>query len=588
MPRQLNHRNTKLRRLLGLRPEEKVPTLTLFANVEDEGTGDARELFVFRKVSGAIGEIRIDRAEAHFDPQAVARKITSKNGILPLNIDDAVKEIKKALESDPREYWKEVRSEGWRRDFRSFVHNGHVFGRSRVGDVWLKPPAAKSGRTFRLARRGNLRTWCKLLRIAQHSSRMRLGICAAFAAPLLHVIDLQSFMLVIAGRSKAGKSTVLLALGSIIGIGREGGLPNFNATGASLQEVAAEFNDLALPVNEIGLLGGAKRDAYQSLRSLIYRYAEGRDTSRHSKSTYATASGAAAWRGIMIASSENTIEALAELAGEKRDEGEYARAFDVPAVRDNNPTVFDSFLRLTLPQHREIWARQQLAEIREICSANHGLAFHRYATSLVEHRASLKDDTRRAMEDFLRELNGEDFSGALQHAAQNFALLYAGAAMAKRAGLLPWSLKKTRVALRTCFIDGVQEIAKTADTEKRALKTMLKCLHKLGPITKATNMKEVDGWYKESSRGRIYIVRTTRLRSWLSDLPEQERAVLRWLYEKQLLILADGKKNDLPKVEWAMKSYHHQRGGSSSQERCYQFHDPFPIIDQKDLILSEN
>ncbi len=561
--------HTELRKLLQLGPKEIVPDLTLFANAEDESSGDATEVFVFKKVSGKLGIVRIPREQACFDPKAVARMIVAKNGILPRDRDKAEKVASAASRVEPREYWLQVKADGWRPDFSAFVHRGRVIGRNRIGRLRLKASSSNSQRSYILSRRGDLQTWRRMLRLASFSSRMRLGLCAAFGAPLLKVIDLQSFMLVIAGPSKAGKSTVLLALASVIGIGQEGGLPNFNATGASLQEVAAEFNDSVLPVNEIGLLKGTKRDAYQSLRPLIYRYAEGRDTGRHSKSAFASASGIASWRGIMVASSENAVEALAELAGEKRDEGEYARAFDVPAVRPGNSTVFDRFPHHVAPEHHEAWARQQLAEIRRLCGENHGLALQRYVAFLIQHRATLKADIERAMGEFLSSLKGAERSGALQHAARNFALLYAGAVMAKRAGLLPWDLSATRKALKTCFLDGLREVARVEGTEERARKAITSHLHVLGPAASVTDLNAVDGWFKNTKRGRIFAVRTTCFRDWLSS-PEEERAALRWLHRMQLLQPKDGAKAEWPNVEWAVTWPKIGKTGT----RCYQFLDP--------------
>ena len=349
------------------RSASKEPDVGLFflANAEDEATGDAVEVYQFEKVSGGYGAIRIPRDQAFFDKNAIARMIVAKNGKLPRDLNEAIEAAKEASKAEPREHWLEVAAEGWRPDMSGYVHAGQIIGRDRVGRLRLKAPS-NVRRSYILACKGHLGGTRAMLRLARHSSRMRLGVCAAFGAPLLKVVDLQSFIKVLAGLSKAGKSTVELALASIIGIGREGGLPNFNATAASLLEVAADFNDSVFPVNEIGLLKGNKRDAYQSLRPLIFQYAEGRDTARHTKSTYASATGAASWRGIMVASSENTIEALAEMAGEKRDEGEYARAFDVPAVHSGNPTVFDRFPRNVAIQDREAWARRQLKEIRRV------------------------------------------------------------------------------------------------------------------------------------------------------------------------------------------------------------------------------
>ncbi len=542
--------------------------LTFFANAEDEATGEAVEVYRFPKVSRGYGTIRIPRDQAYFDPKATARMIVAKNGMLPRDLEKAIEIAKAASKADPREHWLEIAAEGWRPDMSAFIHSGHVIGQDRVGRLRLKAPS-NTRRSYILARKGHLSGTMRMLRIARHSSRMRLGVCAAFAAPLLKVVDLQSFMLVIAGRSKAGKSTVLLALASIIGIGREGGLPNFNATGASLQEVAADFNDSVLPVNEIALLKGNKRDAYQSLRPLIFRYAEGRDTGRHTKSTYASETGAASWRGIMVASSENTIEALAEMAGETRDEGEYARAFDVPAVRFGHPTVFDRFPRRVAPHRREAWARRQLAEIRKLCNENHGLVFHRYVKFLTQHHTTLKDDTERAMGIFLDSLDRTTLSGAQQHAARNFALLYAGAVMAKKAGMLPWGLAKTRDALKKCFMDGLQEISRIEGAECRARDALLQNISKLGILSESTVLRDVEGWFEETERGKLYSVKSPCFKKWF-DTPEEQRAALRWLHQMRLLDLKKGARCELPNTEWATKF---ARVGGKGQ-RCYKFRYP--------------
>jgi len=93
-----------------------------------------------------------------------------------------------------------------------------------------------------------------------------LAICAAFAAPLLSFTGRQSFGINLFGRAKAGKTTALLAGASVIGLGREADLPNCGATAAAKGESARMFNDMLLPLNEVGLLGGSKKKAYPEIR----------------------------------------------------------------------------------------------------------------------------------------------------------------------------------------------------------------------------------------------------------------------------------------------------------------------------------
>ena len=260
---------------------------------------------------------------------------------------------------------------------------------------------------------------------------------------------------------------------------------------------------------------------------------------------------------------------MLSLPGEKRDEGEYARAFDIPAVRQGNSTVFDRFPNNVALKDREAWARQQLARIRDFCGEHHGLAFHRYVAFLAQHRATLKGDIEEAMKEFLGSLKGAERSGALQHAARNFAVLYAGAVMAKRAGLLRWNLAATRKALRTCFQDGQGEIARVEGAEERARTAIMKRLKGLPSADHVADMNAVDGWYKDTKRGRLFAVRTTCFREWLAG-SEEERAALRWLHSAGLLQPKEGAKPDWPNVAWAVTW---PKIGKASA-RCYQFIDP--------------
>jgi uncharacterized protein (DUF927 family) len=108
-----------------------------------------------------------------------------------------------------------------------------------------------------------------------------------------------------------GKTTALLCSTSIIGIGRESALPNWNTTTASFQETARSLNDLVLPANEVGLLAGRKANAYPRIRQLIYVFSEGRDTSRHSSSRQASSLGSAHWRGVFISTAEHSFNSYA-------------------------------------------------------------------------------------------------------------------------------------------------------------------------------------------------------------------------------------------------------------------------------------
>ena len=90
-------------------------------------------------------------------------------------------------------------------------------------------------------------------------------LCAvgAFAALLLKLADRHSFGIYIFGRSKTGKSIILVAGSSVAGVGREGELLNWAATSAALGELCGLHCDRLMPINEVGLI--KKREAYAKI-----------------------------------------------------------------------------------------------------------------------------------------------------------------------------------------------------------------------------------------------------------------------------------------------------------------------------------
>ncbi|WP_131114261.1 DUF927 domain-containing protein [Lichenihabitans psoromatis] len=558
------------RDIVGVTNKDPLPPLVLLANAEDERTGDASEIYAFQKPSDRFGIEKVAREKA-FNPDSLAQALIAKNGQLPRDREAASTIVETASAKSPREHWLFVRNDGWQPNFTAFSHRGQIFGSAAKPQLILKPPLSNNTRKFALSQAGTPEGWQQVMHIAHYSTRLRLALCAAFAAPLLRVVDLQSFSIVLAGKSKAGKSTALLAAGSVIGIGLEGGLPNFNATPSALQETAAEFVDRVLPVNEIGLVSGPRKDAYQILRPLTYRYSEGRDTARHSKSAYGTDGAPLEWRGIMLVSSENTFEALAELAAEKRDEGEYARAFDVPALHSGNTTIFDSFPRGLPIEGREQWAREKLVELRRICANHHGHAFDTYVAFLVANRATLRRKVEFHMQMFMDSMRGRQLSGALQHAARNFAILYAGAAMADKAGVgSRWTAESTLVALTRCFDDGLREISNMQSVEERARAKLLHRIGSVGELPSAGDQSDCQAWYTRKPNGeRIFCVRSAHFADWFAE-PAELRAAVKWLWQSKLLSIRDGQKPDLPNTEWAITFPKLDGKGA----RSYQFKDP--------------
>ena len=164
---------------------------------------------------------------------------------------------------------------------------------------------------------------------------------------------------------------------------------------------------------------GSKRDIYPRIRSLLYAFAEGQDTARHSGSTFASAASNSTWNGIFLPNSEHSFSVLAEKAGESRDAGEYARCFDVPATADGVLTVFDRRPSDIEQSNFLGWSRKKLAALRIACEKNHGVALPPFLKFLIEKDDRGASSAREYMEEFAGALNLQTDDRALQHAARN-------------------------------------------------------------------------------------------------------------------------------------------------------------------------
>ncbi len=89
----------------------------------------------------------------------------------------------------------------------------------------------------------------------------------------------------------------------------------------------------------------------------------------------------------------------------------------------------------------------------------------------MKPETDVKAMVARYMAEFLEFLDIDIKEGALQHAARNFDLVYAGGRLAMQAGLLPWRKERLRSAITTCFKAGLRSITKAEDVATQSRRT---------------------------------------------------------------------------------------------------------------------
>jgi hypothetical protein len=361
--------------------------------------------------------------------------------------------------------------------------------------------------------------------------------------------------------SKVGKTTGLLAGTSVIGIGTESQLPNWNTTDSGFQETARVFNDLIMPANELALIKGGKKDAYNRIRQLTYWFSEGRDTSRNSASQYAIAAVSSIWRGILVSTAENSFGDLARIAGIDRDPGEYARAHDVTATHSGNGTIFD------IPPNPEMdkkefraWANKQLRLLRKACSQNYGWAIDPFIEYLINLGEKRPRYLNRRLKEFRQSVDALPKDGALRHAVDNFGTIFAGGCLAIEAELVPWDREKLKDAIGSCLQSFLDEVAFQEGVPARARRILKERASKLPPLKRVeeVGIKDLAGYSRKTAKGVLYIIPSPRFRQLFPDEGHMF-AALRWLHSIGSLKQTRGAGAPNPdNKEWAETFLSHQ------------------------------
>ncbi|MCJ2007954.1 DUF927 domain-containing protein [Methylobacterium sp. J-092] len=503
-----------------------APVVLKVAHVADEATGNAHDRFRAPTVLGGTVEFDVPCERSESGKQVLIEG--RKKGAGLANAD--LQAIEEAIAAPPERHIRHAARNGWYGPQRqAFVRQTGVVG--RIGGLQcLRPPRLKDGEpvliTFRKA--GTVQGWIDEVAMpARFSSRAILVIAATFAAPLLRILRFPSFGFNLFGANKSGKSTITTVAGSIIGLPNEAALPNLNTTTAGLLQLAGVFNDCALPLNEMALLGPK---AYEQLGPAIYALGESRDRTRHKSSTFASDIEQSSFSTIFFFNSERSIDELARQIGRERPGGEKARCLDVPALQGGRRTVFDGRPSDVSEDEFHRWALAQMVKMREGCQANHGVVFDAYLERLIALGDEVEIRARRYAAEFVHALDLHDAESEIEHAAKCISVIYAGARIAMDVGILPrpWRAVSVRRAIIRCFREA-QQTARLGDPVLLKAKERLHArLLELDLPLRDSVRPGVDLGYRWDDGGGEYVtIHATPFASWFEK--RELTAILTWL-----------------------------------------------------------
>ena len=313
---------------------------------------------------------------------------------------------------------------------------------------------------------GSLEGWQDFVaKPSRQSSCLRLSIAAALAAPFLRPIGLDSFGINWFSETSDGKTRALFAAASVPGLMGPDGLPSWADSEAAIEDLARGVRDCPMPLDDTGD-GERQMPLEDKARMLAFLIA--RNRRRRLARTYERHHnlGDREFSSIFLSTSERALGQIARAAGKQRLGGEEVRFIDIPASDANSAGIFDGHVKPT-PGKTLRETTKDLVEALRLNSIKHqGFAFRALMEKYVNDSRGL-EHIRTYKEQFEQDAVLPDQRNAHYRIRSNFAVIYAGAALAIDYEILPWKKAPTFRAIEKCMRLALATLA-TAETEPAA------------------------------------------------------------------------------------------------------------------------
>lgn len=266
---------------------------------------------------------------------------------------------------------------------------------------------------------GTLQGWqTGVAAMAAGNPMLVLGLCTAFAGPLLARCHAENGGPHLVGGSSTGKSSILKAACSVWGR-FDDYKRSWRATSNGLEAAAALFNDAMLALDEI-----SECDP-KAVGEVVYMLGNGRGKARASRA--GGARHVAQWRCSVLSNGERGIGTSMAEGGYRIKAGQEVRVFDVPCERKPG-TVWDEL------HHHASGDAFSDALVFE-AATHYGHAGRAFLEHLSRDDADMGEALRlvRGMPEFHTDGEGQE-----QRVAGRFALLALAGEVASRYGVTGW------------------------------------------------------------------------------------------------------------------------------------------------------
>ncbi|WP_157182282.1 DUF927 domain-containing protein [Methylobacterium sp. WSM2598] len=291
----------------------------------------------------------------------------------------------------------------------------------------------------RYASAGTLEQWVDAVAApAAGNSRLLLALAVAFAGPVADLLEDEGGGVNLKGASSVGKSTLLVAAGSVWGGGaRAGFTQTWRATGNGLEGVAKAHSGTVLILDELGELEA--REAGSTAYLLVNGLGKARATrdaelrARHE------------WRVMLLSAGEVGLADKITEGGKRARAGQLVRLVDVTADAGRGLGIFDDTKGMEPAPFSNM--------IKSAALKVYGTAGVGFVSGLANDPDRYAAAARRRIAEVSRNLlvGLPEADGQATRAAHRFALIAVAGEMARAVLNLPWAEGEVDGAIKTCF-----------------------------------------------------------------------------------------------------------------------------------------
>lgn len=318
-------------------------------------------------------------------------------------------------------------STGWNKEKTFFVTPNEVFGSVDDGAQHIYFVDEENGQsTVKLDRKGSLSDWQVVSRDMERNCPLGVfALSCAFAAPCVQLCGARNMAFNINTVSSRGKSFLLDVAASVYsGVGTKNSyVCTWTATTNGLELLASAYNDLLLPMDELGASSKP-----EEMGRAIYMIAGGKGKVRSTKDAKLQKTNM--WHTILLSTGELSLAQLVKSAGGDVYDGQEVRMLDLYFPDKGELTLFGR-----LPEGENL--HTYCMRLKACMEKNHGIAFPEFMKKLIcdpNARSDIEATVERLVLDWTM-----DCSAIVARGASSFAFVAAVGEKATEYGITGWN-----------------------------------------------------------------------------------------------------------------------------------------------------